>query len=364
MTARETADTEPWPIGFRVRPAVDPTSPRVEVADTVTGRRFHWTPEALADYVLRGGGPDAPRGDGSAWRTVVDDARDRDHLLPGWLHWKERSWYPSDQYYVASRRWDFADTVDTDESIRTGTVRDYLAHDGPPPAERLPDGPVAPLGPPAPPGEQDVATLLVTRRSGRAYVPRPTPLARLSGLLWHGFAEFRARRERTGPSSPMSYLDSYGSAWDVHLCVFDVAGLDPGTYRYDLVRHELIGIKPGDHRAAVEDVLQGMRSPATAAWTLGLVADVPRYQWRYRHEHGLRRLYLEAGIIAQELLVLGMSYGLSTLVTPAQKDSPYLALHGLSADRYAPVYTLTQGMSRGAAGVHFNGEPLEQHGAR
>jgi dipeptidyl aminopeptidase/acylaminoacyl peptidase len=40
-------------------------------------------------------------------------------------------------------------------------------------------------------------------------------------------------------------------------------------------------------------MLQGMRSP-TAAWTLSLVADFPRYQWRYRNEHRLRQLYLEA----------------------------------------------------------------------
>ena len=104
------------------------------------------------------------------------------------------------------------------------------------------------------------------------------------------------------------------------------------------------------------DVLQGMHSPATAAWTLGMVADFPRYQWRYRHEHGLRRLYLESGILGQELVILAMSYGLSTLVTPAQKDRAYLALHDLPEGRYAPIYTFTMGWSRGAAGVDFRDE--------
>jgi len=345
-----------WPTGFVVRPAVDPHAAAVEVSDTVTGRRFRWRPESLAAAILR----DRPDED-SAWsRTVGASDEDRSALEPGWRHWLDRGWRPSDTYYVASRRWDYADSTDPDDAIRAAALRGYAATDGPPPDEVLPEGPVVELGPPAQPGAQRVSQLLVERRSGRAYVPRPTPRERLSGLLWHGLAEVRARRERTDPGQPLSYLDSYGSAWDFHLCVYDVRGIDPGTYRYDILRHRLIGIRPGDHREAMIDVLQGMHSPATAAWTLGLVADFPRYQWRYRHEHGLRRLYLEAGVIGQELIVLGSSYGLSTLVTPAQKDRPYLELHGLPDDRYGAVYTLTMGQSRGAAGVDFNDEHITQ----
>lgn len=356
-----------WPVGFRVRPQVDPASPDVEVTDTVTGRRFRWSPEALSEYILAGGRPGrAMSGDRDGWAAVMAGSGDRDDLVPGLLHWQERGWYPSDQYYLASRRWQYVDTDDEDGAIRSDVVGRYLAADGPPPAERRPDGPVVPLGEPAAPGDQDVSLLLVRRRSGRAYVPKPVPRERLSGLLWHGLAEVRARRERTDQSQRLSYLDSFGSAWDVYLCIYNVEGIEPGSYYYDLCRHELILVKPGCHRDSMIDVLQGMRSPATAAWTLGLVADFPRYQWRYRHEHGLRRLYLEAGIIGQEILILGLSYGLGTLVTPAQKDRPYLELHGLRDDRYAPVYTLTMGLSLGRAGVDFNGEAIDQRpvGAR
>src|SRR5207302_1276946 len=100
---------------------------------------------------------------------------------------------------------------------------------------------------------------------------RPVPRERLSGLLWHGLAEVRARRAATGPAQPLSYLDSYGSAWDFYLCVYAVTGVEPGVYRYDVAGHQLVAVHPGDHRAAMTDTLQGMHSPATAAWTLGLV---------------------------------------------------------------------------------------------
>jgi SagB-type dehydrogenase family enzyme len=350
-----------WPAGMRIRPAVDIDSGRVEATDTVTGRRFMWTAEALARYILADGQPAGPEaGAGGPWREFLAAPGDRGALMDGWRHWQTRRWYPSDQYYVASRRWDYVDGTDRDGSIRAAAVENFLRSDGPPAEEQRRPGPRTALGDPAPPSPASISTMLVTRRSGRAYVPEPVSLRQLSGLLWYGLERVRARRRATSPASPLSYLDSYGSAWDFYLCVYNVAGIEPGVYRYEVLDHELTAVRPGQHRTAMIDILQGMHSPATAAWTLGLVADFPRYQWRYRHEHGLRRLYIESGMVSQELIILGMSYGLSTLVTPAQKDGAYLALHELSPDRFAPVYTLTMGLSRGVTGSYFNDETIAQ----
>lgn len=356
-------NTPSWPVGLTIRPCTDPDAADVEVADSVSGRRFRWTPESLSKYILQGGKNGSRlRGHHGKWHEVLRSSTDRTDLLPGWRHWEEHGWHPSDHYYVASRRWAYHDTHDNDESVRTRAIQRYLSVDGPPPEEEGREGPRLSLGVPADPGTQSISRLLVTRRTGRAYVSKPVPLDRLSGLLWYGLAELRKRRDATDAGRPMSYLDSYGSAWDFYVCVYNVETVDPGIYRYELQSHELTSVRPGDHREAMIDALQGMRSPATAAWTLGLIADFPRYQWRYRHEHGLRRLYLEAGILGQELLILGMSYGLCTLVTPAQKDRPYLDLHGLPHDRYSPVYTLTMGLSLGKAGVDFNnGSPSQHH---
>ncbi|MBM2614786.1 SagB/ThcOx family dehydrogenase [Actinoplanes sp. LDG1-06] len=340
-----------WPLGLRIRPAAETSS--VEVSDTVTGRRFRWSPEALAGLIL----DDERR---AAWTEGLrDPGSGRDELAGGWRHWQERGWFPSDQYYVASRRWVYADSDDPRGEVRTAALQDYLAASGPPPAEVLPDGPVTELDPPARPADRELADLLTSRRTGRRYRDEPVPSEQLSGVLWHGLTGVRERRERISESDPLSYLDSFGSAWDVHVCVYAVDGVEPGAYRYDLLGHRLIATRPGDHRHAMIDVLQGQRSPSTAAWTIGLVADFPRYQWRYRHEHGLRRLYLESGVLGQELAIVAHAYGLSTLITPAQKDRAYLALHGdLPDDRYAPVYTLTMGRSLGTRG-HFLADPGE-----
>jgi SagB-type dehydrogenase family enzyme len=344
-----------WPTGFRIRPSVDPERSDVEVSDTVSGRRFCWDANALARRIARGA-VDGADDENPAWHKALTAAHDRSELVRGWRHWQERRWYPSDQYYVASRRWDYRDMPDPDGAVREAAIREYLsAGSVPVPTEPF-SGLRVQLGPPGSLGAQSVSGLLVKRRSGRAYGREPVPLAHLSGLLWYGLAEVRRYRERADSAKPLSLLDSYGSAWDFYVCVYDVSGIAPGVYRYDISRHQLTSVRPGDHRTAMAEALQGMRSPLTAAWTLGMVADFPRYQWRYRHEHGLRRLYMESGVIAQELLILATAYGLSTLVTPAQRDRLYMDLHELSPDRYAPVYTLTTGWSRGRAGTTFEND--------
>lgn len=351
-----------WPAGFRIRPSADEGASKVDVVDTVTGRRFRWTPEALAREIL-GTGAAQPRGDHGSWSEALSSFDDRRELVPGLRYWDANGWHPSEQYYVAARRWPYVDTDDADGSIRTETVERLLASGGPPVAERRPDGPRVALGPPAAPGPQSLSTLLVRRRTARSYRRRPVPRKTLSGLLWYGLEGIRVRRRETSAADPLSFLESYGSAWDVYLCVYDVGGVGPGTYWYDIVDHHLVGVRPGDHREAMVEVLQGMRSPASAAWTLGLVADFPRYQWRYRHEHALRRLWIEAGFVGQELLALGLAYGLGTLVTPAQRDTSYLELHGLSSDRYAPVYTLTMGLSRKQGGDQYDPRLQGEHRA-
>ena len=313
-----------WPAGCRVRPST--RAAEIEIADIVTGRVFGLEPAALVETILAG---DAPPDLLEA--QSPEDESNRAALLPGLRHWNRRGWCPSDQFYVASRRVhaedrrsDLTGTESAEDETRTVHVA-------------LPE--------PAAPGDHDIARLLLARRTTRAYTCRRVAASTLSGLLWYAFPQFRGE---TGPGDWRWDTD----AWKVCLCIYAVEGVEPGTYWYRATTHDLQSVTPGDHRSEMIPVLQGMRSSSSAAWTLGLVADFPRYQRVLPEETGLRSLYTQAGVIAQEIIVLGGSYGLSTLVTPAQQDTPYLRrLHGLSRSRYGPIYTLTMGLSRGADGV-------------
>jgi SagB-type dehydrogenase family enzyme len=270
----------------------------------------------------------------------------------GWQHWRERGWRPSDQYYVASRQARYADAGDDNASVRLKTLTDLIEQDGGPAAEFEHDH-INEVGlpPSADVNDETLSSVLLRRRSGRTYVAKPVPAEILSGVLTHGLADVRTRRQTTDLANPLSLLDSFGVAWDVYLAVYAVDNVPPGVYKYDVRGHRLLGVHLGDHRLLVCNLLQGQRPPATAGWTLFLIADFPRYQWRYRHEHALRKLYLESGIVAQELVLVGTAYGLATLVTPAQRDQATLDLLHLPNTRFAPVTTLTTGWSRGRRGT-------------
>lgn len=349
-----------WPPGLCIRPPADDSGTQAEVADFIAGKYYQCEPDALADAILASGGSGPPGATQAVVLPVRKAGQDDTALIDGWKYWEARGWHPSHQYYVASRRWQFVDGSDHTGRVRQATLGRMLARDGPPPEPAQLDS-VLPLDMPAAPGEQTVAELLAHRRTIRSYARRSVGRATLSGLLFHGLAAIRLRRQRTAPTDPVTYVkDSFGSVWDFYVCVFDVDDLEPGVYRYELPEHGLAQVRAGDFREEMVSILQGMRSPRSAAFILAFIADFPRYQWRYRHEHGLRRIYFEAGIVAQELIVLGASYGLGTLVTPAHKDSQFLDLVKLPPHRYGPVYTLTMGPIRTDSDVSSRPHDLER----
>lgn len=311
-----TVSAAGWPAGVRIRSSVRGD---VEVADTITGAVTTFDPAELARTILASHEPPT-----AVAKSSAADAAYRASVTPGLRHWQHRHWHPSDQVYTASRR----------------TPRTTACVDAPP--RPITGAPVA-LSASAAPGAQPIGTLLLNRRTGRAYIRRAVPGETLSGLLRHGFGK------RLTIRSAEHWIPSL---WAIGVCVYNVEGVPAGSYRYDPHAHLLHAVQPGDHREEMIHVLQGMRSPSSAGWTIGLIADFERAQQAMPHEAGLRSIYTQSGVIAQELIVLAGSYGLSTLVTPAQIDSAYLALHGLTRDSYGPIYTLTMGLSHGAAGIY------------
>ncbi|WP_298182981.1 hypothetical protein [Saccharomonospora sp.] len=313
-----------WPVGTRIRAHGN----MAEIADTILGATAHLRPDDLAYTILAGKAM-------AARAETTEDETYRASLLDGLRHWQRRRWHPSDQFFTAARRTPPAPGLVTEPPFTFS-------------------GPGIALPTPPPPGDQPVSTLLLARRSGRAFIRKPVPAKKLSSLLWHGFTEFRDGRQRR------SAAHWNPAAWRICVCVFDVDGIQPGAYHYDPTGHRLHPVAPGDHRTRMIQILQGMRTPSSAGWTLGLVADLPRAQQAIIGESGLRSLYTWSGVIAQELIVLGGAHGLSTLVTPAQRDSDYLALHDLPKHRFTPIYTLTMGLSRGADGVYPDDPPAQE----
>jgi SagB-type dehydrogenase family enzyme len=347
QSPRRTAESAPrWPAGTVIRPAVDPNDRRALVVDTVGARKAMVAIDPLLTLVAAasedGGDGAADGGADEIVRWLSDRRRPSPEEEDQLAHWWNRGWIPSLEYYLASRRIRYADVEDASGAVRRSAAVAFL-REGPPPAARTVSGPRRLLAPPAPLAEESLGSLLLRRRTRRAYQRRAAAEAQLSSVLWHGLRQARRVRQLDPAGDPLLYFDSFGIGIQFYLAVYDVEGIEPGIWHYDVKDHAVTLVRPGLHRSAMTSIVLGSQAPMSAAFTVSMVADFPEYQWRYRHERGLRKLYVQVGQIGQRMIVLALGYGLGTMMTPATRDTAFLELHRLDAETAAPLYTLTMG---------------------
>ncbi|GII75865.1 hypothetical protein Sru01_08470 [Sphaerisporangium rufum] len=242
----------------------------------------------------------------------------------GLAHWHSRGWSHALNTYLWSRRASFHDDGEAYRERQREALDTFLREDGPPPRPRRAATRPLALAEPAPLPRTPVGEVLRKRVTSRTLHRRPFGDQRLSDLLGHGLA--RASRNRDpDPADPQRFLFSYGAAFDYYVGVYDVAGVEPGIHLYDPFTHALddLGTVRGEAetRAACKELFIGQRQVDTAAATVFVVADFPRYQWRYRHERGLRNLYFDSARVAQALILVATACGLQTWLTPAVRDS-------------------------------------------
>lgn len=258
---------------------------RFELVNVASGRRFSLNLAAALTLVsgdsrpLPGVGSDVLAGRGSGC-TVLSTAL---------------------TYYLASRRVSFADRADHDRTTRRDTLGRYLVESALPVPERFRDDESIRLGrpggpsSPAPAGKLDQA-----RPSGTAN--GAIGIASLATVLWFGADQVRvAGRAQLDHQHDLSrILQSFGSGLDLCVVARRVTGMPPGTYDYSVAQHALRPVPAATARVGSNEP-GSPAAPAGASAEVLIVASFQRYQWRYRHERALRRLYIDAGTLAWSL---------------------------------------------------------------
>ncbi|MFD6097997.1 thiopeptide-type bacteriocin biosynthesis protein [Nocardiopsis flavescens] len=224
------------------------------------------------------------------------------------------------------------------------------------PSEAL-GAPVAELPPPLP-LTAPLGEVLARRSSAHgAYGPGPS-LAELSSLLGHAAGISAERAGEEGRHRPPRNHPSPGGAYatEVWAVVRDVAGLEPGTYRYRPRGHALVradGPVPVERLTALSPFLRpaadGMPGAVTAS--AGVIVFLVGNAGRLRAGYGQRALRLllqEAGHIAQNVTLCATALGLRSLVVSGfADDAAHALLHLDGIDRI--VLTLVPVGGGGAA---------------
>lgn len=184
---------------------------------------------------------------------------------------------------------------------------------------------------------------LSERRSLRTYKDQPITLHELSQLLWaaQGITE-PVKGLRTAPS-PMAMF-----TLKVYAIPLNVNGIARGAYRYEPKTHELILISKGDKREDVKRPAPTAEQAAIAA-KLGHADPFPTTPLVFvitgdgAKTKNSALYYLEAGHVAENILLQCVSLGMGGVTTMASYNADKLKALLKIADDEVLIYSIPVG---------------------
>lgn len=184
-------------------------------------------------------------------------------------------------------------------------------------------------------GKAGFEELVQRRRSVREFSAGSLTLEQVGQLLWAAQGQTDPRGLRAAPSAGALY------PLELYLVVGTAASLDSGVYRYRSAGHALEPVGGGDRR----------RDLARAAWSQSVVASAAAvvviggvYQ-RTTDKYGprgRRYVHMEAGHVAQNLLLQATALGLNAVPVGAFDDARVRAVVGMGQG-VQPLYLLPVG---------------------
>jgi len=192
---------------------------------------------------------------------------------------------------------------------------------------------VKPLPPPRPVGPLSLEETLRSRRSIRSYTTEPLTRAEIGQLLWAGQGRTDAAGHRGAPSA--------GATAPLEL---DIVTID-GLARYVPDGHALVPRGTTDVRPALRQAALDQAAITEAPLVIAVSAVLERTAERYGSERAQRYVTLEAGHVAQNVLLEAVSLGLGAVPVGAFDDTEVRRVLELAADE-APLYLIPVGHPR------------------
>jgi SagB-type dehydrogenase family enzyme len=176
---------------------------------------------------------------------------------------------------------------------------------------------------------------LLGRRTWRRFGTGSVSLAQMSSLMgltwgvqrWVKAGEKHRLALTTSPSGgALHSLEAYA-------LVFDVDGIDPGTYHYDADRHCLERLSPRLSTELLPGMLPAQRAYHDPCVLVFMSSVFTRVYWKYDHPRAYRVILLEAGHCAQTFCLVATWLGLAPFCTAALGDSAierHLGIDGIT----------------------------------
>jgi len=192
-----------------------------------------------------------------------------------------------------------------------------------------------------------VEEAILSRRSIREYTGDPVKFEHLSMVLWAAYGITDPQRGfRASPSAGATYpLEVYIVVGEGGVLLEGGGYLEPGVYKYDVHRHSLVLVKPGDARRELATAALGQKWVEEAPVSLVVFAVFERTTLRYGERGRVRYVPMEVGHLGQNVYLMATALGYGAVVVGAFYDDQVQAITHARPDEI-PMYIIPIGVPR------------------
>ncbi len=186
---------------------------------------------------------------------------------------------------------------------------------------------------------------MARRRTNRFMLDRSLSERQVLDCLLFSMAITAVMEDPLGVDLPLKMTPSGGARnpYEAYVCVRDVEGLAPATYHYSAMERNLAPL-PNGRPPAFERLMAGQDWTGNAGAIIFLAANFERTMWKYHNASAYRITMIEAGHIAQNIMLVATNHGLVANGTGAFDTSLVEETLGLSGLTQTPVYALVLGV--------------------
>jgi SagB-type dehydrogenase family enzyme len=192
--------------------------------------------------------------------------------------------------------------------------------------------------------DRQLGETLLQRRSRRTFSREPAALTDLSNILYFGAGITRTSVDSHQIAWGLRCAPSGGALYpiDIYCVAFDVLGVQAGLHAYNPRDHALECLTPGDFRERLSRATYLPQVFQTAAACMIMVARFSRSKFKYG-ERSYRFILIEAGHIAQNMLLVAQACGCGAVPIGGFVDDQLNAMLGLDGCDQAVVYAVAIG---------------------
>ncbi len=189
----------------------------------------------------------------------------------------------------------------------------------------------------------ELISILEKRRTVRNVTGQALKLEDLSACLFAGLG-LVGFVQTSVQWLPLKLTPSGGARnpYEAFVMVQNVEGLAPGVYHYSAFDHSLERIADLPEKTAGQ-LLKGQDWANDMGAVIFLVAVLERTMWKYNDPNSYRVIIMEAGHIAQNMMLASAANGLTACPTGAMSHSLVSSALKLTALTHTPVYALSLG---------------------